>query len=634
MKSLLQNISDPFILLMGLFVFCGLGWAVSQGWVAGKGRLEPTINSLQQTATANTSSLQQTAAANTSSLQQTATTEKTRLASTISSLQQTATTEKTRLASTISSLQQAATTETSATPLAVASTIPVQIEGPKVCPFTLGMSGPRLLINGLRFEGNNSTNIRMRNIASSFYDFPEFKEWCTEGITEYLTTRGIGTSVEFNRDLLRLTTERQGPSQLLIMLTAEQDPSNSIQTTADLPDLLIGRLSIKNIDGSSGGEIELKLGSTIALWDYHSYRETVSPNNPDKRYVRIWSGYNTGTGQPPIGEKAVQITALIVDLEDIGQLQNFSITDTSARYNLNIFGVLFLPKNLPSENSNSRPIFKPFCPDENNVTVNGFARSLLRSDIIELERDYYHHVPLLNDNRCRELLPEDESLVRALAPSTKALPPLVLWEKLYETRPTNSEVDGRGGVDATIAITVPEDISEVKQIHLMLNARNLCHPSMSRETGTQLRDSTPLAKVKLTYKVDGQEETRPFDVIVGRDIRQGRSGIRSGIESLACVRTFSEEGKGRPGPPISARFGEDTENKDVAIWLDVLTIDVTGIDPDGIKLSKIEIIDNFLSITSRTYSSQNGSDGVDYTDPYLTLYGITLEMAPTATVTP
>jgi hypothetical protein len=196
-------------------------------------------------------------------------------------------------------------------------------------------------------------------------------------------------------------------------------------------------------------------------------------------------------------------------------------------------------------------------------------------------------------------------------------------------------VDGRGGVNATIAITVPEDISEVKQIHLMLNARNLCHPSMSRETRTQLGDNTPLAEVKLTYKVDGQER-RPFDVevIVGRDIRQGRSGIRSGIESPACVRTFSEEGKGRPGPPISARSGDDTEYKDVAIWLDVLTIDVTKIDPDGIKLSKIEIIDNFLSIPSRTDSSQNDSDGVDYTDPYLTLYGITLEMAPTATVTP
>lgn len=446
-------------------------------------------------------------------------------------------------------------------------------------------------------------------IAQRFFDFPEFRNWCKDGVTKYIATTGEGGALRMPKSLLGIDDfPAQDEAMLYIMLTADA----AKQFKADMVNRLVGNLFIERSD-QADQMIELRMGMNLSPWDYHVYAQTVTYNSgvySGTRMMRVWSGYNADAANSrPLGAIAVHIGALAVPLMNLQDIEGIRIEDVSEEYDLNIFGLMLSTvqtRNLPDDETRR---FKMLCPPQDGVEVdiNSVSRSQALRDLVNFEQDYFGRQP--RQGACINLA-DGELPDFVLDDANVNLPPLVLWQDVYETRPRERESTDRSRPTITIRFT--ENISTPTRIYLMLAGRNLCNPNMSSSAREQL---DRMANIEVQFS-----DHSPYEKLLaaGIDVRQGRSGI----PSQECDRIFETRGSGSPGPPLVATEGDDTNQQEAALWLDVLRIDIPQ-EARGERITAIIITD---ATRPEARGEQNADiDSVDYNDPYLTLYGITFE---------
>lgn len=449
--------------------------------------------------------------------------------------------------------------------------------------------------------------------------FPTFSSpspWC--GTDYFLTTNFPTATIKIDSLVRPDFTIRS----LFLMATISGN-------STDLRD--IAKITYTYNDGKQS-YVRITPGTNIANSDYHQSPLRV---NQDKAY-RIWSGLSAdGHG--------AQVLVLVLDLQesdgtvsvnlDENPLSSIQIERLTSPFSLDLYGLVV--SNLTTEQiqqeiqQGKNTALKPLCfgDSQPDATVQmRFGREWNYSDVVNTELDYYyvqypegcHPIYSVNNIPDKLLADSENPLIRI---------PFILGPKIYESRPKIRRGNYPSAPTMTITISNPQKLAWV---YLALSGRNLCNPLMSDDARSQFPN---LGSIQLYSEQDDVSESEQDNVskpvletlITMENIGQGRSGI-SGVTSCPVHDEHGqvEDGRTIPGNssfPLASRKTVDTVYQQVALWVNVISIQIP---PEAGVITKIVLVDKTKPDPTVPWSRGD----VDFTDPYLVLYGVTIEPRP------
>ena len=463
----------------------------------------------------------------------------------------------------------------------------------------------------------SSEGFTTETITTTLYpEFPTsgFGPWClkNEGISHFLTT-------SLPKAWIRIDLSSQpNVKSLFLMATVSGAPNNS-EAVARIT------YTYKNSQKLIFYTEDIVPGENIANSNYHQSQLHV---NPGAAY-RVWSGWRKD-------HTGAQVVVLALDplRLDTNPLISIEIEHLGSPLSLNLYGFMVsdlpLGKIIPPPNTSTQSM-KSLCLDDkpNDIfKIEYSGRIQDYNSVIDVNRDYYA-MPTkecasvkLNSIYFVENLPDkllDQRLFPASPPPNwpQIRIPFLLGPKIYESRPENPNENHHGVITKpTITITL-SPTQKLTWVHLAVSARNLCNLDMSKESRKQL---PKLGSIKI-YADNNEKAVGDENIIVGKNIRQGRSGI----ESNCWVKDEYEENvdaridpKNTPhvGIPLASLEKPDTDQKLVALWVDVISIQIPA---DAGPITKIVLTDEMMPDPNR--------HTVDFNDPYLVLYGVTIQTA-------
>ena len=449
-------------------------------------------------------------------------------------------------------------------------------------------------------------------LKDRFYNFKMPKSdgvsWCEQ--SNFLTTEGSNASLAFAVD------DEFSNSQTLIILASVGLASSTIITDyrqINTPGSDI-RISLKYTNSKADQDIPLILGTDIAYWNYHL----------DKLQINEGRGFRVWTGMDKPQEQGAQVSAFVIKPFDYipqdSVLQEVTIKKTnSPDITLDIYNILL--STLTQEQIEDR--FNP----QSHLQKNKFECIDLKQNVresldkksfddeVDIERDYWGRI-------WRTQYSPDCFDFNSNILAEPEVPPFK-FDQLYFTQPKTPPISGYSNrqedQDAVIEIETTvkaknEDGDNLQTIYFAINARNLCNPDFISKSDES--DENNIGKIAI--QIPGKRE--PIEKPLTLDnLQQGRTGIKV-CENKAGLPNAIEI------PPLllAAQANDATDNKTVSLWINIIPVDVSSINNSQSDEDQI-----LLTITITDYSEPEPAQGrnaeVPFNDPYLVLYGITLE---------
>ncbi|MEI6179587.1 MAG: hypothetical protein WCP31_02435, partial [Chloroflexales bacterium] len=477
---------------------------------------------------------------------------------------------------------------------------------------------------GICLTGNTDVSFKgfqPSKIGNRYYEFPAFTNWCSAKIEDIYTASTEPATMTVN-----LANYGDVKSLFLMATISESgvyDPQNPVTVAIVTYIYEHGETAQKTIVP----------GRNIAHWDYD-----LSPLRVNQGTAyRIWSGLSKDY------VKAAQVLVIVLDPAhpDNGErdlnrnkLKGIVITrpeSTTSVFMLDLYGLAVSKQPITETSSpaNSKPIcLAPNAPNASVEVLGDYGRIQDYPVVIDTMRDYYaqrnnpckpeSQIPFVDDLPDNLLDPSWINNRPQDKPSIRTR--FILGPHIYESRPVTkgSPADYPEGVEPKITITLTTS-EQLAWVHLALSARNVC-------SGGRLK----LGNIQIYDNENKPVLDPPIDLIVGTNIRQGRTGtteckipFKTGKDArLLGVHPSSDI----PGIPLAAKPSIDTHDEPVALWVDVISIQIP------LEVGAIKRI--VLTDTTRPERNESGGDPddsrdtVDFTDPYLVLYGVTIEPRP------
>ena len=469
-----------------------------------------------------------------------------------------------------------------------------------------------------------------------FPEFPVFKEWCSKTIHEngFLTTKTQNA-------VIKISLTGEGVSfpvrSLLLMATIDDTSRNSADNQNP-----IARITY-HYKGDKHSHTSIYPEHDIANWNYHEHFLKVDKPN----VYRVWSGLAVEH------TLAAQVFVLVLDPQkpdnfdfptlssDLRMpLDSLEIEYLGGSFGLDLYGFMasnISPEQIYNQVQEMKTRIKakatPLCFDGDQrtatVMIGDNSREQTYSSVVDAGRDYYDATKFGGCNISYDI---GDELPDALLPSLPRRPlvPFNIGPMIYESRPEGSPASS----DPIITITLSHP-QELANVYLALSGRNLCNGDMLAAS----RENFPTLGSIAIYVDSTKPPVVTKLITVGENIRQGRSGIRytcpitdsRGVKLLDDARVMGNTPTSYEGFPLAAKPTHDTRNpngtpESVALWVDVISIPIR---PEAGVITKIVLTDTTRPVPNESGGDSDDSrDTVDFTDPYLVLYGVTIEPRP------
>jgi hypothetical protein len=469
--------------------------------------------------------------------------------------------------------------------------------------------------NKVHIDGDFTNSL----ITSRYSDFPKFSDWCSSGINNFLTSKSPGATVSIDMPSTAKT--------IFLMATI----NGNLGDHGD-----VAKITYKYNDGAELPEVFVKPAQNIA-WDYNQDNSLLPKQ--DAAY-RVWSGMSEDLTH------GAQVLVLVLNPPNPPNLNSHltavKITHLDSPIYFDLYGIVTSDyyfsdiQKLFQEHKNNNRYMKPLCLQDSlstphvtstiDIGIGYYSRSRDYKNVVNIDREYYtteteqcddpkntYFVADLPD----ELLPHDDG-----KPPIRI--PFLLGPKVYESRPFERRAPEDYSTKPTITIILT-NTQKIDGVYLSISAMNLCN----RRTSFQHK----IGEVQIFDSSDGV----PVEVVpleVGKNIRQGRSGsdfnktICNVSNDIGKPLDARRLGNALPyvGIPLASQMTAETNMKSVALWADVIFIDLKGKGKGNGRFTKIVLTDETKPVPREQTEDHNG-DTVDFNDPYLVLYGVTIQTA-------